>query len=214
MTTQAHTKSAELDVVTFGEAMMMFVATQTGDLHRVEQFVRRAAGAELNVAIGLARLELKCGWVSRLGNDSFGRFIQDTLDKEHVDRRAVTIEVLPLVSSVAPQRHFIVLFVAEPPVSTPTPPQAGDAPQTDELESTRRHLESALEQLEASHAELTAANEALVASKQELRRLAEELQMAREDLSTTNEELRTVNDELNARNRPDPARTDDPVDPT
>lgn len=39
MTTQAHTKSAELDVVTFGEAMMMFVATQTGDLHRVEQFV-------------------------------------------------------------------------------------------------------------------------------------------------------------------------------
>lgn len=92
MTTQAHTKSAELDVVTFGEAMMMFVATQTGDLHRVEQFVRRAAGAELNVAIGLARLELKCGWVSRLGNDSFGRFIQDTLDKEHVDRRAVTID--------------------------------------------------------------------------------------------------------------------------
>lgn len=129
-------------------------------------------------------------------------------------RRAVTIEVLPLVSSVAPQRHFIVLFVAEPPVSTPTPPQAGDAPQTDELESTRRHLESALEQLEASHAELTAANEALVASKQELRRLEEELQTAREDLSTTNEELRTVNDELNARNRSDPARTADPVDPT
>ena len=69
MTNKLTLKSAELDVVTFGEAMMMFVATQTGDLHRVEQFVRRAAGAELNVAIGLARLELKCGWVSRLGND-------------------------------------------------------------------------------------------------------------------------------------------------
>lgn len=79
-----------LDVVTFGEAMAMFVAATGGELREVSQYVRRAAGAELNVAIGLARLGLKSGWVSRLGNDSFGRFIQDTLDAERVDRRAVT----------------------------------------------------------------------------------------------------------------------------
>ncbi len=29
----------QLDVVTLGEAMMMFVATQTGKLHEVENFV-------------------------------------------------------------------------------------------------------------------------------------------------------------------------------
>ncbi|WP_272573975.1 sugar kinase [Providencia sp. PROV259] len=82
----------QLDVVTLGEAMMMFVAINTGELHEVESFVRRAAGAELNVAIGLSRIGLKSGWVSRLGNDSFGRFIQSTLDKEHVDHQCVKFD--------------------------------------------------------------------------------------------------------------------------
>lgn len=86
------TDRAPLDVVTFGEAMAMFVATDGGDLAQVERYVRRAAGAELNVAIGLARLGVKSGWVSRLGNDSFGRFILATLAKEGVDCRAVTID--------------------------------------------------------------------------------------------------------------------------
>ncbi|WP_369308833.1 sugar kinase [Providencia rettgeri] len=82
----------QLDVITLGEAMMMFVATKTGELHEVESFVRRAAGAELNVAIGLSRIGLKSGWISRLGNDSFGRFIQDTLNKEHVDNQCVKFD--------------------------------------------------------------------------------------------------------------------------
>lgn len=81
-----------MDVVTLGEAMMMFVAAELGELHHVEHFIRRAAGAELNVAIGLSRLGLKSGWVSRLGNDSFGRFILATLDRENVNREAVTID--------------------------------------------------------------------------------------------------------------------------
>ncbi|HEC8324227.1 TPA: sugar kinase [Providencia rettgeri] len=82
----------QLDVITLGEAMMMFVATQTGELHDVESFVRRAAGAELNVAIGLSRLGLKSGWISRLGDDSFGRFIKATLDKEQLDSQCVTVD--------------------------------------------------------------------------------------------------------------------------
>lgn len=49
-------QQAPLDVVTLGEAMAMFVAAQTGDLAEVETFTKRIAGAELNVAIGLARL--------------------------------------------------------------------------------------------------------------------------------------------------------------
>ena len=56
----------QLDVITIGEAMAMFVATQTGDLSEVEQFIKRVAGAELNVATGLARLGLNVGWVSRI----------------------------------------------------------------------------------------------------------------------------------------------------
>ena len=59
-----------LDVITIGEAMAMFVATETGELSTVEHFIKRVAGAELNVATGLARLGLKTGWVSRVGDET------------------------------------------------------------------------------------------------------------------------------------------------
>ena len=84
--------SKQLDVITIGEAMAMFVASQTGDLAAAEQFVKRVAGAELNVATGLARLGLKVGWVSRVGNDSFGRYVQQQLAKEQIDDRGVTTD--------------------------------------------------------------------------------------------------------------------------
>ena len=48
-----------LDVITFGEAMMLLVADQPGPLEHVEAFHKRTAGAETNVAIGLARLQFK-----------------------------------------------------------------------------------------------------------------------------------------------------------
>jgi 2-dehydro-3-deoxygluconokinase len=74
-----------LDVVTFGEAMGLFVAETTGDLATVERFTRRMAGCETNVAVGLARLGLRVGWVSRLGRDPIGRFIRTSLGQEGVD---------------------------------------------------------------------------------------------------------------------------------
>ncbi|PHP95210.1 2-dehydro-3-deoxygluconokinase [Pantoea agglomerans] len=81
-----------LDVVTIGEAMAMFIARETGDLAAAETFVKRAAGAELNVATGLARLGLKVGWVSRIGDDAFGRFICQQLEKEGIDHARVTVD--------------------------------------------------------------------------------------------------------------------------
>lgn len=82
----------KLDVITIGEAMAMFVARETGDLAAAEHFVKRAAGAELNVATGLARLGLNVGWVSRVGNDSFGRYVLQQLAKENIDGRGVTVD--------------------------------------------------------------------------------------------------------------------------
>lgn len=81
-----------LDAVTIGEAMALFIARETGDLAAAESFIKRIAGAELNVAIGLARLGLKVGWVSRVGDDSFGRFTLQQLAKEGVDHRQVTVD--------------------------------------------------------------------------------------------------------------------------
>lgn len=73
------------DVVTLGEAMLMFVAEEPGPLEQVQHFSKRTAGAETNVAIGLARLGLKVAWQSRLGTDSMARFLLAAIGGEGVD---------------------------------------------------------------------------------------------------------------------------------
>src|SRR5688572_22212644 len=77
--------SPALDCVTFGEAMMLMVATETGPLENVACFVKRTAGAETNFAIGLARLGFKAGWVSRLGTDSMARYLLAAMQGEGID---------------------------------------------------------------------------------------------------------------------------------
>lgn len=74
-----------LDVVTFGEAMLLLVADRPGPIEDAESFVKRTAGAETNVAIGLARLGLGVGWVSRLGTDSMGRYLLQAMRREGID---------------------------------------------------------------------------------------------------------------------------------
>ena len=81
-----------LDVVTFGEAMMLLVADAPGPLEAAQRFLKRSAGAETNVAIGLARLGLKVGWASRLGNDSMGRYLLATMQGEGIDCSHVAID--------------------------------------------------------------------------------------------------------------------------
>jgi sugar/nucleoside kinase (ribokinase family) len=75
----------QLDVVTFGEAMVLFMADQTGPLHQVRNFTKGLAGAETNVAVGLSRLGYRVGWVSKVGADPFGEYIKETLQAEGVD---------------------------------------------------------------------------------------------------------------------------------
>lgn len=90
-----HTGSAEpasLDVVTVGEAMVLFCALQPGPLSDVAQFRRATAGAELNVATGLSRLGFKVGYVSRVGRDSFGEHLLSFLAAEGIDRSQVDID--------------------------------------------------------------------------------------------------------------------------
>jgi sugar/nucleoside kinase (ribokinase family) len=49
------------------------------------RFTLRVAGAELNFAIGLARLGIEVRWISRVGNDVFGRSILAALRAEGID---------------------------------------------------------------------------------------------------------------------------------
>jgi 2-dehydro-3-deoxygluconokinase len=74
-----------LDVTVFGEAMLLLMADRPGPIEHAHSYVKHTAGAETNVAIGLARLGLRVGWASRLGSDSMARFLLASLKKEGVD---------------------------------------------------------------------------------------------------------------------------------
>ncbi|MDP9901526.1 sugar kinase [Variovorax ginsengisoli] len=73
------------DVALFGEAMLLLVADRPGPIEDAQSFHKRTAGAETNVAIGLARLGLKVGWASRLGTDSMGRYLIAAMKAEGID---------------------------------------------------------------------------------------------------------------------------------
>ena len=83
---------SKVDVLSFGETMAMLVAEETGDLALVERFHKRIAGADSNVAIGLARLGLNVAWLSRVGADSLGRFVRHALQAEGLNCQYVTTD--------------------------------------------------------------------------------------------------------------------------
>lgn len=74
---------AFVDVVTFGESMVSFRAD--GPLVQGGRQTTRLAGAESNVAIGLARLGHSVTWAGRVGGDSFGELVLRQLRAEGVD---------------------------------------------------------------------------------------------------------------------------------
>ena len=71
--------------MTVGEAMVVFDPDSPGLLRHVDGFVKRVGGAELNVAVALARLGHRVGWAGALGDDEFGAQIVSVLRGEGVD---------------------------------------------------------------------------------------------------------------------------------
>ncbi|GGH68075.1 2-dehydro-3-deoxygluconokinase [Compostibacillus humi] len=74
-----------MDVVTIGETMVLFTPQSQGQMRYATNFNRKFAGAETNVAIGLAKLGHKAGWISRVGNDEFGKAMVSFVKGEGVD---------------------------------------------------------------------------------------------------------------------------------
>lgn len=72
--------------------MVVMAPDRFGPLEAVDLFRKDVAGAESNVAIGLARLGHEVAWIGRLGQDPFGRFIYNRLRGEGVDVSAVRFD--------------------------------------------------------------------------------------------------------------------------
>jgi 2-dehydro-3-deoxygluconokinase len=73
------------EVVTLGECLASFVATKPGPLADAIDFERHVAGAEANVAVGLARLGHSVAYLGRVGADGFGTAIVRRLRGEGVN---------------------------------------------------------------------------------------------------------------------------------
>ena len=64
--------------------MGLFIAREVGDLENVSEWDFATCGAELNVAIGLSRLEHKVGYMTKLGNDPFGKRIAANMKENNI----------------------------------------------------------------------------------------------------------------------------------
>lgn len=77
--------------VCVGEGLVVLVA-EPGPLEDSATFQRSAGGAEANVARVLVQLGVTASWISRVGNDGFGRYLLGHLADAGVDVSAVTVD--------------------------------------------------------------------------------------------------------------------------
>jgi len=72
--------------VCIGELLIDFVSTAKDvGLSECPPLIGAPGGAPANVAVGLARLGVSCGFVGKVGDDPFGAFLQSTLQQNAVD---------------------------------------------------------------------------------------------------------------------------------
>jgi len=80
------------EVVTLGECLISLIATAPGPLAEATTFERHVAGAEANVAVGLARLGHSVAYIGRVGGDGFGTAIVRKLRGEGVDTGHLAVD--------------------------------------------------------------------------------------------------------------------------
>jgi len=83
------------DVVTLGETMVLLWPAGDESLEDAATYARSFGGAESNFCIALARLGHRPLWISRLGDDPFGRYVRAFLESEGVQVNAMTDSEAP-----------------------------------------------------------------------------------------------------------------------
>lgn len=81
-----------MDVLTFGESMVVFSPNNNGPIRHVHSFTKSLGGAESNVATAIAKLNHSVGWFSKVSDDEFGRFVINAIKAEGVDTSRVVVD--------------------------------------------------------------------------------------------------------------------------
>jgi 5-dehydro-2-deoxygluconokinase len=90
-----------LDVICLGRFAVDFYAQQIGArLEDVTSFAKYLGGSSANTAFGCARLGLKAGLISRIGDDALGHFLVETIAREGCDVSHVSTDPSRLTGAV------------------------------------------------------------------------------------------------------------------
>ncbi|CAG1005414.1 5-dehydro-2-deoxygluconokinase [Burkholderiales bacterium] len=91
----------DFDVVCLGRFAVDFYAQQIGArLEDVTSFAKYLGGSSANTAFGCARLGLRTGMISRVGDDHLGRFLVETIAREGCDTSHVSVDPSRLTGGV------------------------------------------------------------------------------------------------------------------
>ena len=106
------------DVVCLGRFAVDFYAQQIGArLEDVTSFAKYLGGSSANTAFGCARLGLRTGLISRIGDDALGHFLRDTIAREGCDVSHVGVDPTRLTGAVVlgikDQDTFPLIFLRE-----------------------------------------------------------------------------------------------------
>jgi len=81
------------EFLTIGEPMAVFASTdEDQSLEDATNFKKFVAGAELNVAIGVQRLEHQSQYISAVGNDPLGEFIINAIQENGIDSSLIDLD--------------------------------------------------------------------------------------------------------------------------
>jgi 5-dehydro-2-deoxygluconokinase len=100
MTSQAGVNHA-LDVITMGRCSVDLYGQQIGSrLEDIASFAKSVGGSPSNIAIGTARLGLKTGLITRVGDEQMGRFVLEQMTREGVSTKGITTDQQRLTALV------------------------------------------------------------------------------------------------------------------
>lgn len=82
-----------MDLVTLGELLIDMFPSETGKrLVQVPAFMPKPGGAPANVAVAAARLGSSVAFIGKVGQDFFGEFLREVLERERVDTRGLRFD--------------------------------------------------------------------------------------------------------------------------
>lgn len=111
--------SERFDLITMGRVGVDLYPQQIGvSLKDVTSFAKYLGGSATNVAVAAARLGARAAVITKVGDDPFGAFVRQALDRFGVDRRWVgthpTLRTPVVFCELHPPDSFPLLFYREP----------------------------------------------------------------------------------------------------